>query len=152
MGMIADASESIDRTVAIARVLAAPRSAVYHAFVAPEAFSRWMGPEGVRVIECDYEARAGRKYRAVLSDAAGRRHAISGEFREVVPDERLVFSWSMEAGGHVSAPTIVTVEFHDHKRGTEVVLTQSVFGTLEGRDHHARYWEGSLDCLANHLS
>jgi uncharacterized protein YndB with AHSA1/START domain len=152
MTALADATESIDRTITITRHFPAPRSAVFRAFTDKDAFAHWMGPKGVRALECVQDAAKGGRYRLVLCDEHGKRHVLSGEFREVLPDERLVFSWEPQWGEQRTVPTIVTVELHDRDDGTELMLTQSVFSTLESRDHHARFWESSLDCLASYLA
>ena len=152
MVALADATESIDRTLTIFRTIPAARSKVFRAFVDRDAFSRWVGSKGMRVVQCDQAAVKGGRYRALLEDETGESHVLTGEFREVSPDERLVFSWEPQWGKEKGAPTIVTIELRDKDGGTELTLTQSVFSTLEGRDRHARYWEGCLDSLQNYLA
>ena len=147
MAALADATESIDRTLTIFRSIQADRSAVFRAFVDRDAFSRWVGSKGMKVVECEQSAVKGGRYRALLEDEYGETHVLTGEFREVCPDERLVFSWEPQWGKEKGAPTIVTIELLDKDGTTDLKLTQSVFSTLEGRDRHARYWEGCLDSL-----
>lgn len=152
MAALADATESIDRTLTITRNFAADRSKVYRAFVDRDAFSRLVGSKGMRVLECEESAVKGGRYRALLKDEAGECHLLTGEFREVCPEERLVFSWEPQWGKEKSTPTTVTIELHEKAGGTELMLTQSVFGTLDSRDRHARYWEGCLDSLQSYLA
>jgi uncharacterized protein YndB with AHSA1/START domain len=151
MSAVANATESEDRTLIITRIFDAPRPRVFQAFSDKRQYAQWMGPKNVRVIECEQDFRKGGKYRTVLRSEEGNTHILVGEFREVVPNERLVFSWAWESGGSSGPETTVTIEFRDHEDGTEISLTQSVFEALETRDHHARGWEGSFDCLAEHL-
>lgn len=152
MAALADATESIDRTLTINRNIAADRGRVYRAFVDRDTFARWVGSKGMKVVECDQSAVKGGRYRALLQDETGECHVLTGEFREVCPEERLVFSWEPQWGKEKGAPTIVTVELRDKDGSTELMLTQSVFSTLEARDRHARYWEGCLDSLQNYLA
>ena len=152
MAALADATESIDRTLTIFRNIQAERGKVFRAFVDREAFSRWVGSKGMKVVECEQSAVKGGRYRALLQDEAGNTHVQTAVFRDVSPDERLVFSWEPQWGKEKGAPTIVTIELLDKDGTTELKLTQSVFSTLEGRDRHARYWEGSLDSLQNYLA
>ena len=151
MAALADATESIDRTLTITRNIAAERSKVYHAFVERDAFASWIGSKGMKVVECDQSAVKGGCYRALLQDEAGECHVLTGEFREVCPEDRLVFSWEPQWGKEKGTPTIVTIELRDKDGGTELALTQSVFSTLDARDRHARYWEGCLDSLQKYL-
>jgi uncharacterized protein YndB with AHSA1/START domain len=152
MAALADATESIDRTLTIFRSLPAPRSKVYRAFVDRDAFSRWVGSSGMKVVECEQSAVKGGRYRALLQDEDGESHVVAGEFREVCPEDRLVFSWEPQWGKEKGAPTIVTIELLDKDGSTELKLTQSVFSTLDARDKHARYWEGCLDSLQKYVA
>ena len=152
MSGIPDATETADRTLKIFRDFDAPRADVYRAFAEMDRYAQWMGPEGVRVIECNSDLRVGGAYRTVFRSAEGKTHIVAGRFREVVPDERLVFTWAWEQGGDSGPETIVTIEFIDRAGGTRVRLTQAVFDTLETRDHHAAGWEGSLDRLEAYLA
>jgi len=152
MAALADATESIDRTLTIFRSIAAPRSKVYRAFVERDAFARWVGSKGMKVLECEEFAVKGGRYRALLQDEAGETHVLTGEFREVSPEDRLVFSWEPQWGKEKGMPTIVTIELLDKDGSTELKLTQSVFSTLDARDRHARYWEGCLDSLQKYVA
>lgn len=152
MAALADATESIDRTLTVFRSIPAERSKVYHAFVDRDMFARWVGSKGMKVVECNQSAVKGGRFHALLEDEAGDRHVLTGEFREVCPEDRLVFSWEPQWGKDKGTPTIVTVELIDKDGGTDLKLTQSVFSTLESRDRHARYWEGCLDSLQAYLA
>jgi uncharacterized protein YndB with AHSA1/START domain len=151
MAALADATESIDRTLTITRSFPVERSKVFHAFVDRDAFARWVGSKGMKVVECDQSVVKGGRFRALLQDEAGESHVLTGEFREVCPEDRLVFSWEPQWGKEKGAPTIVTIELRDKDGSTELALTQSVFSTLDARDRHARYWEGCLDSLQAYL-
>lgn len=152
MAALADATESIDRTLTITRNIPAARGKVFDAFVDRDVFSRWIGAKRMKVVECDQSAVKGGRYRVLLQDETGESHVLTGEFREVCPEERLVFSWEPQWGKEKGTPTIVTVELRDKDGSTELMLTQSVFSTLEARDRHARYWEGCLDSLQAYLA
>ncbi len=73
---------------------------------------------------------------------------VGGEYTEVTPPERLVFTWSWEGDYTADSPeTLVTVEFRNLGDMTEVALTHERFGSVESRDHHRHGWSSSLDCL-----
>ncbi|MEX0807443.1 MAG: SRPBCC domain-containing protein [Dongiaceae bacterium] len=149
---IADATESVDRTLKIIRNVAAPRDEVWRAFTVRDCYAAWMGPENFKVERCELDLRSGGRYRLFLRSNEGEEHVASGEFQEIIPNERLVFTWGWETEGRRGTETTVTIEFRDHAKGTQIKLTQSVFETLESRDEHAEGWESSLVCLEKYLS
>jgi uncharacterized protein YndB with AHSA1/START domain len=57
-----------------------------------------------------------------------------------------VYTWRWEAKPELGE-TLVTVEFHEVGRSTEVVLTHELFPTATARDDHNRGWNGCLDRL-----
>ena len=77
---------------------------------------------------------------------------MGGEYTEVTPPERLVFTWAWEDDHAADSPdTLVTVEFRDLGDMTEVALTHERFGSAESRDQHRHGWSSSLDCLEQAL-
>jgi uncharacterized protein YndB with AHSA1/START domain len=77
-------------TIAMTRVLDAPRGLVFEAMTRPEHLARWWGPRTHEMVTCEVDLRRGGAYRFVLRDPKGRLHPFSGEFREISPPERLV--------------------------------------------------------------
>lgn len=67
----------------------------------------------------------------------------SGEYLEIKPPERLVFTWS----SHVAQSSRVTVELIDHGETTEVWLTHELLETEEKRALHSNGWTAALDNL-----
>lgn len=131
-------------TLRIERTIRAPRARVYHAWVDPEEMKKWSAPEGMTIPEGMQELRVGGKFRAVMLEANGTKHVVLGEYREVNPPSRLVYThaWLEDNGaGTITTPqTIVTVEFFEEKGATRVVLTQTGFATAGARDGHVGGW------------
>ena len=98
----------IEPSLTIRRRLPAPPSLVFQAWTDPDRFGRWFGPPGAELVEAEMEPRAGGRYR-ILMRAGGEEHGVGGVYREVVPDERLVFTWAWrstperEIAGHGAA-------------------------------------------------
>jgi len=133
----------------IERAFAAPRDAVFRAWVSPEVLRRWWGagPDWTSpAVEIDL--RPGGRYRLSMQDPSGAVRTVGGEYVEVDPPRRLVYTWAWETHGAADdAPTLVTVEFHEGGPGeTTVVLTHTGFADGERRDLHRDGWEL---CLAN---
>lgn len=76
----------------ISRVFAAPRSLVFEVWTNAEHFTRWFGPHGTRVVDCEIDARPGGVIRFGHRFSDGKTIYVSGTFVEVVRDERIVFT------------------------------------------------------------
>jgi uncharacterized protein YndB with AHSA1/START domain len=149
-------------TLQIRRIFAAPREKVFAAFAEREQLEQWMCKD-VRahtVIHHQQDIRPGGRYRMEVRDPAkGLTYWGQGVYKEVVPPEKISFTWSWTqetAGGsaqkHGASPdTLVTVEFCARGNSTEVVLTHATFGTAKDRDDHNKGWNGCLDILAQVL-
>lgn len=141
--MIPDASPA----VRMSRIYAADPTRVFAAWTDPAQLSRWWGAgSAYRAEGIEVDLRPGGRYRL------GMRHITkpactygSGEFREVVPGRRLVYTWRWDAHPEMGE-SLVTVEFRDHPRGCELVLVHGGFVTADLVDRHARGWGA---CLSN---
>ena len=99
----------------------------------------------------EIDLRTGGRYRTCMRTPEGDRW-VGGEYTEVTPPERLVFTWAWEGDHAADSPdTLVTVEFRDLGDMTEVALTHERFGSAESRDQHRHGWSSSLDCLEKAL-
>ncbi len=92
-----------DREILITRVFNAPRDRVYRAHADPRALVEWWGPRGYATEVRTWEPRPGGAWRIVQHDLEGREHGFRGTFQEVVPPERLTWTFEYEGTpGHVS--------------------------------------------------
>ncbi len=133
-------------TLRLSRFFDAPRARVFRAFTDPEVLRRWWGPEGMNTPNPQVDLRVGGAYRLEMHTSDGLNHVIGGQYREIVTDEKLVFTWAWERGG-TGGETLVTLEFRDRDGGTELSLTHEGFGDAESCEKHNRGWSSSLDCL-----
>ncbi len=117
-----------DRELLLTRVFDAPRDLVFEAHTSCEHMSHWWGPRKYELSFCDLDFRPGGAWRMVQRGPDGTEHGFRGEFREIVPPERLVWTFEYEgAPGHVSVDTL-TLEEHD---GKTTLTAHSVFTTPE---------------------
>jgi uncharacterized protein YndB with AHSA1/START domain len=79
-------------TVDIVRTFDAPRALVWKAWTDPKMMAEWFGPRQFTSSVPEYDVRAGGKLRIVMHGPDGNDYPMKGEFREVVPPEKLVFS------------------------------------------------------------
>jgi uncharacterized protein YndB with AHSA1/START domain len=137
----------------IIRFINAPPARVYKAWTDPAELQRWFGPEDVRTIKIDADVRVGGKYRWDLLKQDGDEWACLGEYRELVPGKKIVFTWKWEDDeSWENHNSIVTVEFSARDGGTEVKLTHQQLPSEESRDRHNQGWSSVLDRLEKFLS
>lgn len=132
----------------ITRVLKAPRARVYAAWTDPVEIIKWFGPEDVQTTHVIADARPGGELRWDLTTSEGEAMTMRGEYRELHPERKIVFTWRWEDDetwdGHIS---VVTVELKDHDSGTELRLTHERLPTEQSRDNHTEGWSGALEKL-----
>jgi len=120
-----------DREIVSTRVFDAPRDLVFEAHSSCEHMSKWWGPRRYEIGSCEIDFRPGGKWRIVHKGAGGEEFGFNGEFREIVPPERITWTFEFEGmPGHVSVQT-VTFEEQD---GKTVLSATAVFDSVEDRD------------------
>ena len=126
------------------RLNAAPEK-VYAAWTDPQRLTRWFGPDSGAVTRAETDLRVGGRFRVVFHTEDGEEHDVSGVYREVVPNERLVFTWAWRSTPE--RESLVTVVLRPDGGGTSLTLTHEQFFDEEARDRHEFGWTGTLDKL-----
>jgi uncharacterized protein YndB with AHSA1/START domain len=120
-----------DTQFAMSRVFDAPRELVYQAYTEPAAISKWWGLRSTTTTVDTMDVRPGGTWRYIQRGEGGEEYAFKGEYREVVPNERLVNTFEFEPmPGHVVVDSAV---FEDVDGKTRLTVT-STFDTQEERD------------------
>src|SRR3984893_13549214 len=120
-----------DTELLITREFDAPKHLVYKAWTTPELIKRWWSGDRGEVTIADVDLRVGGKWRYVMTASAGFEVAFHGEFREIVPNERIVNTEVFEAMPEGEALDIVTFTEVDG-RTTVTILMQ--LASQEERD------------------
>ncbi len=144
-------NENAGRILRLTRTFAAPRETVFQAWTDREILVKWWGPKGYTVPVAEIDVRPGGAWRTCMRSPEGEEYCVGGVYREVIPPEKLVFTWAWESDGEPGHETVVTIEFHDKDGATELVLVQELFESVEARDKHNQGWSSSFDCLAEAL-
>jgi uncharacterized protein YndB with AHSA1/START domain len=124
---------------------------VWRAWTDAEAVKKWWGPgpgEPVSVAELD--VRVGGRFRIVFGGPDGKAHECAGQYKEVVPNRKLVFTWSWP-NSTPERVSVVTIIFEDLKGKTQLTFKHEQLFDEKVRDDHKRGWSGSLDKLAEFL-
>lgn len=147
----------LETTVRVTKTIAAARDVVFKAWTDPEMLKKWMGPDpSFTTPIAEVDLRVGGSYRlGMLAPGESAPHIVGGVFREVLPPERLVYTWKWEIPGgsdseqpSESQEMLVTVEFRDVNGATELVLTHENHPDQHSRDEHGKGWDGCLAQLA----
>jgi uncharacterized protein YndB with AHSA1/START domain len=112
-----------DTQILITREFAAPRHLVYKAWTTPELVKRWWNAKRGTVTVAEIDLRVGGRWRYVMVADRGVEVAFHGEFREIVPNERIVSTEIYEGvpAGVPNDGTINTATFRE--AGERTMLT-----------------------------
>jgi uncharacterized protein YndB with AHSA1/START domain len=122
-----------DTTIQITREFAAPRHLVYKAYTTPELVRRWWHANRGEMTVCEIDLRVGGTWRYVMIAEGGMEVGFHGEYREIVPDERLVSTEVYEAIPEGQAIDTLTLTEKDG-RTTMTILVEHE--SKEARDGH----------------
>ena len=135
-------------SLTIKRLLKASPAKVFAAWTDPEKIKRWMGPGEIVAVRVDADARVGGRYRIEMRRPSGETHNVGGLYREIVPNEKLVFTWGWDpAPGDVPHESLVTVLLKADEGGTLLTLVHEQLFDEESRVGHESGWKGALDKL-----
>ncbi len=143
--MLASPDVAARPSLTLKRWLSAPPAKVYAAWTDPQKLTRWWAPEGATILRAEADARIGGRFRIVMLAPDGEEHDVSGAYREVVPNEKLVFTWAWRSTPE--RESLVTVALKPDGDGTLLTLTHERFFDEAARDRHRGGWAGALDKL-----
>lgn len=130
------------------RVLRAPPSRVYRAFLDPDALARWLPPYGFLAIVHHFDGRVGGGYRmSFVNFGTGARHSFECVYTELEPDTRIRHTDRFDAPG---PPGEMTVEIllRPVLCGTELRIVQSGIPAMIPTEMCCLGWQESLAQLA----
>ncbi len=122
-----------EREIVITRAFDAPRVHVFAAQTRPDLLQRWLlGPPGWTMPVCQVDARVGGSYRMVWRNAEGTEMGVSGEFRQIVPPERIVSTERFDQAWY-PGQALRTLELAERDGVTTLTLTV-LYESGEARD------------------
>lgn len=129
-----------DHELVVTRTFNAPAHIVFEAWSKPDLFQRWWVPKsvGMSLVSCDMDVRTGGTYRLVFRHPDfDQPMAFFGTYREVTPNERIV--WTNEESDEGAVTTVTFEEVADktlvtyHERyPTKAALEEALAGSAEG--------------------
>jgi uncharacterized protein YndB with AHSA1/START domain len=129
-----------DREVVITRTFNGPARIVFEAWTKPEPFKRWWAPKssGMSLLSCELDVRVGGQYRLEFARDGSKVIAFFGEYVEVAPHSRLV--WTNEE----SEEGAVTTLTFEEKGGKTLLVMRDLYPSKEALDRAAAGMEGGM--------
>ena len=128
-----------DEQILVTREFDAPAHLVYEAYTTPEHIRRWWHAKRGEMTIAEVDLRVGGRWRYVMVTPDGSEVAFHGEFREIVPNERLVSTEVYE--GMRGAEALDTATFTEvDGRTTLTILTQ-----LKSKAHRDGYIDAGME-------
>lgn len=129
------------------RRLNAPPEKVYAAWTDPKKIVHWFGRADAKPssMQADIDARVGGRFRVNFGTLEGEYYEVGGVYREVVPNQRLMFSWAWHSTPE--RQSLVTVSLQPDGDATLLTVHHEQLFDSAARDGHERGWLGALDKL-----
>lgn len=135
-------------TVRLHRVLRAAPEKIYRAFLSAEATAKWLPPYGFTCKVEQLDARVGGRFRMqFINFTSGNGHAFGGEYRELVPNERIRYSDVFD-DPNMPGEMETTVSLVAVSCGTEISIVQSGIPAMIPVEMCYLGWQESLAQLA----
>ena len=139
-----------DTQILITREFNAPKHLVYRAWTTPELIKRWWSGDRGTVTIAVVDLRVGGRWRYVMTADGGFEVAFNGEFREIVPNERIVSTETYE--GMPDAGYAVNTATFTEKDGRTTLTVLAEHPSREVRDAVINSgMEGGMQEAMNHL-
>lgn len=127
-----------------------------NAWESPEELKQWWKPAGNNLKEADIDLTVGGKFRYVFETRDGEEDLkITGEYKEVDPKKKLVYSWIWELPNTEAITTNefqLIVEFSSDGNNSKIKVTQENFKDNESIHPHQEGWNKALNDLYEFLS
>jgi len=136
--------------VSLIRRLDAPPERVFEACTDPRRLVRWLTPGAGDLHAAITDLRVGGCFTLDGCDPDGRAYAISGTYRDIVPDRRLVLTWYYEGEGPLRGPpSLVRIDLRPLGPDlTELTLSHTQIDTSESATRYRGAWAICLERLS----
>jgi uncharacterized protein YndB with AHSA1/START domain len=138
-----------NKQILVTREFDVPRHLVFRAWTTPELISRWWAADRGTMTIAEVDLRVGGTWRYAMKANVGFEVAFHGEYREIIPDERIVSTEIFEGMPEAEALTTLTLT----ESGGRATLTLLVeHASREHRDMHISSgmedgWQEALDLV-----
>lgn len=147
-----DTSPTETPQFSIIRVFDAPRELVWRAWTEEAEMAQWLHPFGVSTTSVSFDVRVGGRYRYTMTnDETGEQFPTGGEYIEVEPIDRLVFTWGEPDAPADEAP-VITLTLIPRGERTELVFQLRGYEGKPGDGFVYDGWDEALTNFGRHLA
>ena len=128
------------------------RARLFELWTDPVHLAKWWGPVGWRVTRCEIDLRPSGRWHTWLLTSRDEEHFIGGQYLEIAPPERLVFTWEFptEVPGGEPQVTVVTVTFLEDGDATLLQVSHQKLSSGQAVDMDVG-WSSALDALDQYI-
>ncbi len=135
-------------TVQLHRVLRTSPERIYRAFLDPAALAKWLPPYGFTCQVEHLDARLGGTFRMAFTNfSTGNGQTFGGEYRELLPNERIAYSDKFDDPG-LPGEMLTTISLRPVACGTELSIVQAGIPAMIPVEMCYLGWQESLEQLA----
>ncbi|MCI0415876.1 SRPBCC family protein [bacterium] len=130
------------------RIFDAPRQLVWKLWTDPDLIPQWWGPKKYKTTVEKMDFRPGGVWRFIQQEPNGNEYAFSGEYREIVPPERLVYTFNFEPIG--PGHELIEVVTFEEINGKTKMTNKAIYKTIEDLEGMLRSGmeEGAMETMA----
>lgn len=148
-----DVAAESDRELVLARLIDAPREKVFRAWTDPEILKQWFCPAPWKVTFAEIDVRTGGASKIVMQGPEGEEMPLPGQYLEVVPNEKIVFTDAFVGGWKPSEKPFMTAEvtFEDEGGKTRYVARARHWSVEDRKTHEEMGFHQGWGIVADQL-
>ena len=143
------------QTVEAGRQFSSDVQALYNAWIQADQLKQWWQPANNKLVHVENEVTEGGNIRYGFETSGGEKSfTITGQYKEVKPAAKLVYTWNWEMPGGGKATQNhfeLTVTFSGEGNESHIHITQKDLDAQESIHPHHKGWEEELERLAQFL-
>lgn len=136
----------------VTKEFSVPVQALYEAWTDPEMLKQWWTPMGRKLIDLTNELREGGKIEYKFEGQDADNFNITGEYSEVKPEEKLVYSWNWHLPQGTESNYRLTLHFKSTDKGSQLEVLQEDLNDRETVRPKHEGWEKELEHLEQLLA
>jgi uncharacterized protein YndB with AHSA1/START domain len=126
----------------VTRVIQAPVDMVFRAWTEPEQLRHWFSPVDVECRSLSADIKTGGSFRIHMVSKKGD-HIATGKYLEIIPNQRLQFSWTWES--YAMPDSVVTIDLEDLGASTRLTLRHEGLPDREDAEQHTEGWTSIVE-------
>ena len=131
--------------IVITRQFDASPELIFEAWMSPAKLARWWGPKGFTSPVCNLDVRPGGRIHVVMRGPNGIDYPMGGEFRQIQPPERLVFTTgALDQSGKLMFEFLHTLTLVRADRKTALTLRSRIIRTTPGAEKFTNGFEAGM--------